>query len=195
MAGLDSQSNIVRKSVAARYHALESALTHPELVLRELIQACSSQSALAALSLPNLDILPISRNSMYKYADELLADKKTLDNKVGRFYLDWLRKEVMTTLQLKESFRSVSATNKRMTARSNDVLEKLRATEAAILIRSKAYFNLIQSMNSMRNNRDIDEVTRQKISNLLLDHEILYGHIFDEIDTPQANNNVKKIRP
>jgi hypothetical protein len=122
---------------------LEETLRSPKTADSEFISVCSSQAIFAAAAIPRLKIFPLSRNSMYKYADIILADKLTQDNRSGRFYLDWLRKEVAKLPLGSSSFRSKAKYQERRSSEQDELREKLRITEATLLIRGSAYFRLL----------------------------------------------------
>ncbi|WP_331351879.1 hypothetical protein [Cellvibrio sp. UBA7671] len=181
--------------VETRWKILEEILQCPEAADPEFIRVCGSQEAFAAAAFPALKIFPISRNSMYKYADIILADKFTKDNKSGRFYLDWLRKQVADLPIKTSSFRSKAQHELRRSLQSDALLEKLRSTEAALLIRGAAYLRLVQAFNLISRDPSVEELTRHRISNILAEQETLFEQTFRDEIPPFDSSNVRKLNP
>ncbi|MGR5143572.1 hypothetical protein ACQKPX_18090 [Photobacterium sp. DNB23_23_1] len=181
-----------KTSVYNRYEVLLRALRAPKLAPTELLNACASQSTLAALNIPQYGITPLSRNSMYKYADQVLADNIVPEGNTagqsGHYYLDWLRKQV-TALALKETgYRTKTARAKRSQKSIQDKSDKLDETELHALRLSKAYLHLFQKVRGIARDEQIEQRTRQLLFNLLNDHDALYGDLFSEAGTQRDYN-------
>ncbi|WP_045625628.1 hypothetical protein [Vibrio navarrensis] len=189
---LKPDAETCKKSVYARYEVLQRLLRNPKLAPTELVDACASQSTLAALNLAKLGITPLSRNSMYKYADQVLAEKVVPEGKTsglrGKHYLDWLRKQVMTVSLKETNYRTKTARTQRRLKRKQENNDKLGETELHVLRLSKAYLHLFQLIRGYARDEQIEPRTRQLLFNLLNDHDALYGNLFSETGTHYSDN-------
>lgn len=190
-----NSASMCRLNVEARWKMLEETLRSPNTADSEFVSVCSSQAIFAAASIPRLKIFPISRNSMYKYADLILSDKLTEGNRSGRFYLDWLRKEVAKLPLDSTSFRSKSKYQERRTSEQDELREKLRLTEATLLIRGSAYLRLVQAFNLISRDPAVEDSTRNRISNILTEQEKLFEQAFRDETFPSDSANIRKLKP
>ncbi|OLQ81672.1 hypothetical protein BIT28_14205 [Photobacterium proteolyticum] len=181
-----------KASVYNRYKALQRALRNPKLAPTELLDACASQSTLAALDITQYGITPLSRNSMYKYADLVLAEQIVPEGNTagqsGRHYLDWLRKQVMAVALKETGYRTKAARTQRSKKRKQEKNDKLHETELHALRLSKAYLHLFQQVRGYARDEQIEPRTRQLLFNLLNDHDALYGDLFSEAGTQRDDN-------
>jgi hypothetical protein len=190
-----NSASMCQLTVEARWKMLEETLRSPKTADSEFISVCSSQAIFAAAAIPRLKIFPLSRNSMYKYADIILADKLTQDNRSGRFYLDWLRKEVAKLPLGSSSFRSKAKYQERRSSEQDELREKLRITEATLLIRGSAYFRLVQAFNLISRDPAVEDSTRNRISNILTEQEKLFEQAFRDEPFPSDSANIRKLNP
>ncbi|NRF27278.1 hypothetical protein HRJ45_21075 [Vibrio coralliilyticus] len=181
-----------KASVYARYELLQRLLCNPNQAPAELIDACASQSALAALDLARHGITPLSRNSMYKYSDQVLAEQIVPEGKTigrsGKYYLDWLRKQVMQAAIKETDYRTKDARSQRRQKRKEEYNDKLSETELHELRLSKAYLHLFQQIRSYVRDEQVEPRTRQRLFNLLNDHDALYGDLFSETGIHYGDN-------
>lgn len=172
-------SDTCRSSTFARAKALQAALGSIRSAPRALLEACKSVSALAALDIPSIGITPFaSRNTLFKYADLVLADLKAPTGTAGWGYLDWLRREVRQLADKNVDSRSKSAREARKNKRQEETSNKLYATIACMTKQSKAYLRLLQEVSALANSDAIEARTRQRLLNVLNDHDELYGELF-----------------
>lgn len=189
-----TSASVCRHNVETRWKILEEILKCPEEANPAIIRSCASQVTFAAAAFPEVNIFPISRNSMYKYADILLADRFTDEKKSGRFYLDWLRKQVAGLGVKAAPFRSKAEKEQRHSTQIINLIEKLRVTEAALLIRGAAYLRLVQAFNLISRDPAIEESTRQRINNILIEQESLHASAFRDDEIFSDSNNVKTLK-
>ncbi|PSW06083.1 hypothetical protein [Photobacterium lipolyticum] len=188
-----------KASVYNRYEALQRALRNPKLAPTDLLDACASQSTLAALDITQYGITPLSRNSMYKYADLVLADNIVPECKTagqgGKYYLDWLRKQVMAVALKETGYRTKAARAQRSQKRKQENNDKLDETELHALRLSKAYLHLFQQVRGYARDEQIEPRTRQLLFNLLNDHDALYGDLFSEAGTQRDDDDNVEVLP
>lgn len=174
-------------SVAARAIALEEVMQGRRKASGNLVLACRSTVRLAALSEPSLGITPLgSRNTLFKYANALLNDKKGPNGEVGWKYLDFLR------ISVYQSYRSVEEAAS-SPPRDASLKKYLDETQRAMLAQSTAYVSLIRRVRALARSNDVDALVAKRMLNLLNDHDDVFGGVFSpsvvELVRP---NNVRK---
>jgi hypothetical protein len=161
----------IRRSVAARLSMLKLSLSAPNTAKQKFISACEAQTKLAALEMPELDIYPLSLNSMKAAAD-------AEPDGGGWKKFDELRKEVV----LKFGIRSASHVPIRgLSQRRRDTIVDLTGQlEQAHLARSvlgQAYLDLL---NELQRVSKTDEVIASKLRRHLQKYEKISGlHLVD----------------
>lgn len=188
-----TSSQACLENVRARFHALSEANKDPSGISKSLLEACTSQVTLAKFSSPKHGISPMSRNSMYKYADIELAGLMVPEGfaqagKSGRFYLDWLRNEV----KVKGRKNSQSRTKLSRERRHQDHVAELEATlhnikENSIGV-SKAYLSLLSCVKRLYQDDGLDDLTRHRLLHILHDHDRLFSNLFQEVGTIRPDN-------
>lgn len=182
---IDAES--CKVNISSRYDALSRALINPGGVSKELVAGISSQSSFANLSLPELGIYPIARNTMYKYADIVIVDSKVPEGKYiglsGRYYLDWLRVNLKLSIFKTVAYRSKFEKDRRLKAKENDLKNKINETEKNSLIVSKAYLGLLRSVLALARSEKIEPLVRDRLLGIVNDNDAVYGEIFREIGT------------
>jgi hypothetical protein len=183
-----------KQNILARVNLLKKAHEKPQAMHPAVQRACESQSSLAAFDFPEFGITPMSRNSMYKYADSELSDYQIPENfkhagKSGRFYLDWLRIEVKTAGAGKRlSSRSKSSRDARSRQQIADLEEAVRCLKMHSLSVSKAYLNLLGCVKGLYKDANLEPALRQRLINILNDHDRLYSDVFNEVGTVRPTN-------
>lgn len=182
-------------NVYNRLTALEKARARPSHAPTEVLDGCASQQALADLDLPNFGISPMARNSMYKYADIMLAEKQVPDGKqagkTGRHYLDWLRKKVMDEAIRQTGYRTKVARKKRAAARKVAEKDRLTQVEEQMLAIDKAYWDLFSKVRTELKQPHIDPDTRQRLATILNDHSETFHGVFDAVPgTPMPSDAI-----
>lgn len=191
--GKRTSSLICRESIRNRCSVLQAALNNPLSVESKIVEACQSQASLAALSLPAQGIAPLSRNSLYKYADIELT-KETIPNGFkneggsGYRYLDWLREEVKKLAKTTSPDRSRSARNARAQLKLQELNQQVEHLRKHSLGVSRAYFYLFNCLKGLHGDENIDATTRRKIANILNDHDRLYSDLFAEVGMVRPGN-------
>lgn len=188
----ESSSNCI-ESVKARLHALLEARSDPSKVASAIIDACSSQSSLAALSISSRGINSLSRNSLYKYADLVITDYVIPEGyknsgESGFRYLDWLRGEVKNAGKQYIGTRTKLARENRFEQRLSALSKEIDMLQRHSLAISKAYLHLMVSIKGLHRLDTLDELTRHKLINMINDHDRLYGELFEEIGTVRPMN-------
>lgn len=182
---IDAES--CKVNISSRLDALNRALINPEGVSKELVAGISSQSSFANLSLPELGIYPIARNTMYKYADIVIVDSKVPEGKYiglsGRYYLDWLRVNLKLSIFKTVSYRSKFEKDRRLKGKENDLKNKINETEKNSLIVSKAYLGLLRSVLALARSEKIEPLMRDRLLGIVNDNDAVYGEVFREIGT------------
>jgi len=189
-------SEACKSSIYSRCEALQQALKSIKTAPRELIEACDSAVDLAALELIEKGITRLgSRNTLFKYADLLLTHLKTPDGESGWKYLDWLRQEVKAAAAKQIDRRSKTARQARTTERHEQMGDELSALQVTMTLQTKAYLWLIKELSGVAASRATEPATRQRLLNLLNNHDELFGHLFSpEFDADVRPSNVAEIR-
>jgi len=182
-----------RDNVYARYEALQYALSNLNLVPIEILDACESQSSLAALAFTQYGITPLARNSMYKYADQVLAEHKIPEGEKkagenGQHYLDWLRKHVREKALKEIGYRTKAARIQRNKQHKQKSQHNQQQAEEHSLRVSKAYLHLLTQIKGMQADDSLELLFRKKLINIVQDHDQLYGDLFDEVGTVRPDN-------
>ncbi len=181
------------ENVKARLDMLLEARRDPSNASQFLIEACSSQSALAALSIPKKGISPLARNSLYKYADLVIMDFFIPEGnkdagKSGHKYLDWLRNEVRKIGKANGNNRSKKAREERLKDRASMLTAEMDLVRRHSLAISKAYLHLMVALKSLYTQENLDELTRQRLINVINDHDRLYSGLFEEVGSVRPAN-------
>ncbi|MDO8336369.1 MAG: hypothetical protein Q7T74_06335 [Candidatus Saccharibacteria bacterium] len=188
-----STSVVCGESVRNRCRILQETLQNPAQASSKVFEACLSQSALASMSLPSQGITALSRNSMYKYANlELIHEKIpngcNSEGSVGYRYLEWLRNEVKRIGREKIFDRTKSAHASRADQRLQETIQHAHELRKHSLAVSKAYFHLFASIKGLYADESINTTTRNRIANMMNDHDRLYSELFDEVGTLRPGN-------
>ena len=184
-----------KSSVNARCEALQNALGSIKDAPKELLAACDSAVALAALEIPSLGIFRLgSRNTLFKYADQVLASFKNPKGENGWKYLDWLRGEVKTAAAKEASRRSKKAVLARTKEREKQTSVELLALQVTMTAQSKAYLWLLKEISGIANSQSIESATRQRLLNLINNHDELFGALFGPELTAVRPKNVLEIK-
>lgn len=188
-----NSSGDCRKSVEARLRELLAAYQDLSNAPREIIAACESQNSLANLSVPKKGITALSRNSLYKYADLFITEYVVPDGnmdsgKSGYDYLDWLRKTIKRLAKTQASQRTKVSREQRFQARIIELTQMLESAREHSLGVSKAYLSVLHSIKYLHSDPNLEPLMRQRLINLLNDHDRLYGNLFDEVGTIRPGN-------
>lgn len=177
-------------SVLARLSVLKSYLSETAITDQRVVDACKSQAALADLDIPALGITPVSRNSMYKFADFACKENPSLLNGFngsGRQFLDHLRQHVCSLKVVTTKARSKAA----LLQRSEDVCLQLRellsASEAHSLRLSKAYHHMLQKIAALSKVDLGSAEMRTRLISILRDQNFLYEDLFSEVDIQRTS--------
>lgn len=177
-------------SVLARFSVLKYYLSESAITDQRIIDACKSQAALADLDFPALGITPVSRNSMYKFANFACKENPSLLNGFsgsGRKFLDHLRQHVCSLKVVTIKARSKAALLQRSEEERLQLRELLSASEAHSLRLSKAYCHMLQKIAAL-SKIDLDPAEmRTRLINILRDQNILYDDLFSEVDMQRTS--------
>lgn len=189
-------SDECRASVFARSEALQAALRDTNSARRELTNACESAATLAELHLPELGITRIgSRNTLYKYANEVLNRTSSPDGDTGWKYLDWLRKAVRTAVAEGGKARTGEARKARAAKRQQRETDQLTILKVAMIAQSKAYLRLLKEIAGIANGKNVEGDTRKRLLNLLAQHDEVFGALFGpDVATEVRPKNVENLR-
>lgn len=191
--GNRSSSATCRESVRNRHKVLMAALQNPSETASKIFEACTSQASLAAFSMPEKGITALSRNSLYKFANLELTEEQipsghVNEGAVGYPCLDWLRKQVKHRGKEKSHDRSRSAQANRFQHRIKELTHQADELMKYSLALSKAYFNLFKSLKGLHADESVSAITRQRIANLMNDHDRLYSELLVESGTLRPGN-------
>jgi len=179
-----------KNSFNSRISLLKQGLVTPNTLSAEFINACANQTKFANLCMPEAGITLLSLNTLSKYANELFINEA--QERKGTKYLDWLRNEVYHRNMERISNRSRSSTDNRRKNYIEDIQKKLDSTEAASLLRSKAYLDLIQQISSLTIDSNIDSrIIQKRIHNILVAHSSKYSSLFTETSVVKSSSNVE----
>ncbi|WP_273204395.1 hypothetical protein [Marinobacter subterrani] len=184
----------LKRNIYNRYRALQSAYSNPKVAPALIIDGCKTQTALARLNYPQYQITPIARMSLFKYADLVLrgADYKIPEGEkgggeTGWAYLDWLRKQVFTAGVKSSSFRTKAARAERAKQRRKASSDKLLQAERHALAVSKAYVQLFREVRIFSNSDHLNDVSRQRLYNILNNADGLHSELFSSNDLRDDN--------
>jgi hypothetical protein len=185
-----------KSSVYARYEALQSGLRSIKNAAPELIEACESAAALAALEMPDLGITRLgSRNTLFKYADQVLTHKQMPAGESGWMLLNMLRKAVKAAAANNSGKRTKAARQERAKTLQSQTSDNLSAVRIAMTTQSKAYLWLLKEISGIAHGKSIEPATRQRLLNLLNHHDELFGHLFGpELAVEIRPENVTSIK-
>jgi hypothetical protein len=168
-----------RSGVIARYETLTKALRSLDSVPAEFITSTVSAVQFARLSCTSCGITPIARNTLFKYADEILSDRASENGQRGWKLLDSLRIAVYKKAT-NESRRRSSATR---TLRQNSIVESLTSEleemQRCILAQTNAYLALLKEVGGLAKSEVLDNKTRFRLKNMLGRHDELYSELFE----------------
>ena len=119
-----------------------------------------------------------SRNTLFKYADQVLASLQNPDGDTGWKYLDWLRREAKEAAAKESGRRTKGAFQARARERQTQMGEELTALQITMTAQSKAYLWLLKGISGIANSQTIEPATRQRLLNLLNEHDELFGALF-----------------
>jgi hypothetical protein len=164
-------------SVRARHSLLIDAIKSPQYPIETLSKCVENQRAFAALSKKEIDISPISLNTLKKIANELFSDQRA-EHESGFAYLDSLRIELRSRIERTRLNRSNDVAVRRGTDRNEALLSKLHGTERQLINRTKAYLDIFSKINKLLTEPILDEKSRLRLANLLDAHQAIYWKLF-----------------
>jgi len=172
-------------SVMARATVLEDIIQGKRDGSLALIQACASAVKLAALDAPELGITVLgSRNTLFKYANILLADRLGKNGERGWPYLDSLRRDVYQN----GSSQKQCTSREEKTSQLSTLKRHLNETQIMMLAQSNAYVSLLTRVAAIARSSEIDALVSKRLLNLLNDHDETFGGLF-------APNVIQQARP
>lgn len=187
----------LKRNIYNRYRALQSALRNPQVAPAPVIDGCQTQTRLAALVYPPYKITPMARMSLFKYADLVLAgpeyqipDGEKNAGQSGWAYLDWMRKQVFTAGVQSSGYRTKAARATRSKQRKRVNIDKLQQAEQHVLAISKAYVQIFRDIRAFANSPQLNDVSRQRIFNILNSADGLYSELFSSNDLREDNVKV-----
>lgn len=188
-----SNSQTCRESIRNRCRVLEQALQSSSSVSRKILDGCESQSSFASMSIPSEGITALSRNSLYKYADIELTNVRIPngckdEGVAGYRYLDWLRNEIKKKGKRGSLDRSKLAHASRFQQRLQELTCQMVELRKHSLAVSRAYLHLFISLRGLHADESIGATTRQRIANMMNDHDRLYSELFEEVGSLRPDN-------
>ena len=108
--------------------------------------------------------------------------------------MDWLRGEVKTAAAKAASIRSKKAVLARTKEREKQTSVELSALQATMTAQSKAYLWLLKEISGIANSQSIELATRQRLLNLINNHDELFGALFGPELTAVRPKNVLEIK-
>jgi hypothetical protein len=184
----------LKRNIYERYLALLGALRNPRVAPAPIIDGCKTQAALADMDYPQRKITRMSRMSLFKYADLVLAgpdyqipDGEKNAEQSGWAYLDWLRKQVFTAGIQSTTHRTKAARAARYKKRKEVNTDKLQQAERHALAVSKAYIQLFRDIRAFANSSQLNDVSRQRIFNILNSADGLHSELFSSNDLREDN--------
>lgn len=172
-------SDTCKSSVNARCEAMQHAIRSIKDAPTDLLNACDSAVALAALEIPALGINRLgSRNTLFKYADQVIDSLHNPEGETGWKYLDWLRREVKAAAAKEASRRTTGARQTREGELHTQMSEELSILQVTMTTQSKAYLWLLKEISGIANSQAIESATRHRLLNLLNEHDELFGALF-----------------
>ena len=189
-------SETCKSSVYARCEAMQHALGSIKDAPADLLNACDSAVTLAALEIPALGIIRLgSRNTLFKYADQVIDSLHNPEGETGWKYLDWLRREVKAAAAKEASRRTKGARQTRARERHTQMGEELSILQVTMTTQSKAYLWLLKEVSGIANSQATESATRQRLLNLLNEHDELFGALFGpELAQAIRPKNVTEIK-
>jgi hypothetical protein len=186
-------SHACSESIRNRCRVLVEALQSTSHISSKILDACESQSTLASLSIPSEGITALSRNSLYKYADLELTDARVPngykdEGAAGYRYLDWLRNEIKKKGKQGSFDRSRSAHASRFQQRFQELTSQMIEVRQHSLAVSRAYLHLFTSVRGLHADESVSATTRQRVANMMNDHDRLYSELFEEVGSLRPDN-------
>lgn len=194
-----SRSNeaALKQNIYNRYRALASALDNPRVAPAPIIDGCQTQATLAKLDYPQYKITPMARMSLFKYADLVLSGPdyqipggEKNEGRSGWAYLDWLRNQVFKVGVQSAGYRTKAAREARSRQRKKVKNDKEKQAERHALAVSKAYVQLFREVRAFANSNQLNDVSQQRLFNILNSADGVYGEIFNPNDLREDNVKV-----
>jgi hypothetical protein len=171
--------DVCRSSVISRYDTLTKALRSLDSVPAEFITATVSAVQFAQLSCTSCGITPIARNTLFKYADEILFDSTDGNELRGWKLLDSLRVAVYEKAANESGRRSSAARTFRQNSIVESLTSELEEIKECISAQTNAYLALLKEVGGLAKSEALDYKTQFRLKNMLSRHDELYGELFE----------------
>lgn len=179
--GAHGKKAINIENLKARHDLLLSSLAATNKVSKIVASSIVGQRSFAALSIPKMNIAPLSLNTIKSLANKVYAHHE-VEYGSGYAYLDSLRLRLKICLEvdrLEVGDRSQESKSKRQKDRIEALEKKLASVEAQSIIRSKAYCDLFGRINLILKGNCIEEGVKFRLLNILDQHKSLFSAFLD----------------
>lgn len=172
-----------------REKLLLRCLETPKNVTKILLNSLTGQKKFSNFKDEKSNISPLSLNTIKSISKEIFNTGE--DGVTGFEYFDGLRKKLLKLVTSQKSNRNNKqylANKKRI---NDELMNKLHQVELLNIQRSKAYLDLFQRLMVISKEKNIDDMTRLKLNNILEDHTTLY---FQLLSPPQTDDTSTILR-